>query len=829
MKDQNAISAKYLRVVLPLLAALICLLTATPVLAGSVICEIYSAPDSVAPDELVDIQVRIKYSPASGDGSGPWNVVEIKLKDDDVTINDTIATYSSPGAVNAATWKYYWFYNIRLSDWDDGGDGVELFVHAEVEDPWANPSDNSPMQRIPVVDPDPTATKVTPSSPITLDYDTNQSFTARGRDDGGDLDYADWTLSGPENDTNHDYFTHSEDINSSYSHTFDMAGDYTLTCVFTDESGDTASVSWSIHVNVPPKTDTRFRWVETDPSPMIQYQQGTLKAKLEDNSYWNYDLPNKTVKFYVDNTFKGSDVTDDQGEVSISYTHSSEGTFQLKAVFEGDSSYNATDKTVTVTVNTLPNYIVSDLSMSSDQVRPNDRVYLKFWVENIGQGAGGSSELRWYYGMTENVPSVEIGHASIAGIDGLAPSEEEYQSAVWTIPENMSSGQYYLIAKADADGEVTESDDEHNLKSIPFTISSKMTPSADPSQNDFYFDDHGQATNEDTPLGDRIPVILVHGNGGDNKPYSLNYWYWWSRDYFNAPEHVGRFKVYRYVYYSSRHIAENGTQFAAFVNSYPELQGKRIIIVAHSMGGLVSRYALNTNQELRQKTIRLITLGTPHLGSPGANPCWVYATAEDYTDEEVVEWICTIAFNGTSGDFDLSWYNRNEVPLESENYVAEVLNDFDFSSEELAESRLTPFTGTSEMSAETVSDNLILAFGGYLGSILPAGGMGINPLHPLIFSEVGLDHAKLFLAEDVLDNIKKRSGVAFTENDGLVPRESAMFVTHSKVQALNITSQLGQEYLDHSSYLDSATVMDYVMECLMEIVDENGVLDGNRR
>lgn len=105
-------------------------------------------------------------------------------------------------------------------------------------------------------DPDPTASRHNPTqSSITLDFNTNYTFQARGRDDGGDLDYADWTLSGPENDTDHDAWTHDDDRISNYSHRFDVAGDYTLTCTFTDESGDTASVSWSIHVNKPPKPD----------------------------------------------------------------------------------------------------------------------------------------------------------------------------------------------------------------------------------------------------------------------------------------------------------------------------------------------------------------------------------------------------------------------------------------------------------------------------------------------------------------------------------------------------------------------------------------------
>ncbi|MFC1845410.1 MopE-related protein, partial [Thermodesulfobacteriota bacterium] len=261
---------------------------------------------------------------------------------------------------------------------------------------------------------------------------------------------------------------------------------------------------------------------------------------------------------------------------------------------------------------------------------------------------------------------------------------------------------------------------------------------------------------------------------------------------------------------------------ADFINSYTELQNRKIIIMAHSMGGLVSRYALNTNSELRQKTIRLITLGTPHLGSPGGNPCWIYQSAEEqnFLREFWIENVSQSAFSGQPGDFDLAWYSPSEVPTDADEYVDEVLNDFDFNLENFTQSRLTPFCGTEEMNGTNITDKLILAFGGYRGDAVIAGE-GNNILNVEIYNEVGLDHFKLQRSENILDDMHKRSGFIFAENDGLVPLESAIFQTHPDIEAYNITQEL-TEYLDHSSFLDSPTVLDFLMPYLLDIVDNIG-------
>jgi triacylglycerol lipase len=62
-------------------------------------------------------------------------------------------------------------------------------------------------------------------------------------------------------------------------------------------------------------------------------------------------------------------------------------------------------------------------------------------------------------------------------------------------------------------------------------------------------------------------------------------------------------------------IADRAAELAAFVN---ELGARRVNLVAHSMGGLDARYAL-AKLGLHRKVASLVTIGTPHRGTPLAD------------------------------------------------------------------------------------------------------------------------------------------------------------------------------------------------------------------
>lgn len=137
-------------------------------------------------------------------------------------------------------------------------------------------------------------------------------------------------------------------------------------------------------------------------------------------------------------------------------------------------------------------------------------------------------------------------------------------------------------------------------------------------------------------VGTRLPVLLVHGLGGSNEG-----WESFLRAYERDPGWRGAFKPYTFRY--STDAAEVNADPAA-PRSIPALGGalrdamqafydrpaasphfgfggKRVVVLAHSMGGLVARsmmqeHAFRDGRRGGEKVLRLVTLGTPHHGSP---------------------------------------------------------------------------------------------------------------------------------------------------------------------------------------------------------------------
>jgi pimeloyl-ACP methyl ester carboxylesterase len=143
---------------------------------------------------------------------------------------------------------------------------------------------------------------------------------------------------------------------------------------------------------------------------------------------------------------------------------------------------------------------------------------------------------------------------------------------------------------------------------------------------------------DSSPLGARTPLILIHGINANDVPGPPDTHAWDSllayavrETHNNIPNPIlSRFKPYKFEYFSNRSdgqvrisvkkIGETLKELLGQMDSSPdtEFNGKSIAIVAHSMGGLVARSYME-EQAGGDRVLRLITLGTPHHGSPFAN------------------------------------------------------------------------------------------------------------------------------------------------------------------------------------------------------------------
>ena len=172
----------------------------------------------------------------------------------------------------------------------------------------------------------------------------------------------------------------------------------------------------------------------------------------------------------------------------------------------------------------------------------------------------------------------------------------------------------------------------------------------------FYKDDKWQDTNYSKTSGypnlkddndNRTPLLLVHGwegGPGQTSPTQLlnykdnefSYWHTFIDYYLATPELYKNYKLYTYHYPSYKHVTFNARMLKKLLDKIKQdnktvlgraLNNKGIVILAHSMGGLVSRSLIEEHKGLgpnAEKLIKLITLDTPHRGSvPAISAYWI--------------------------------------------------------------------------------------------------------------------------------------------------------------------------------------------------------------
>ena len=134
---------------------------------------------------------------------------------------------------------------------------------------------------------------------------------------------------------------------------------------------------------------------------------------------------------------------------------------------------------------------------------------------------------------------------------------------------------------------------------------------------------------EESALGDRIPLILVHGNNSES--LDKNRWGDFVRLALQDSNFVDRYKMYLYTWNSRLPNRANGIILGETIDGIGELDNREIVLLAYSRGGIISRYFMNhyttqrgnfANQLGGERVRYLVTLATPHRGSPGAFPAW---------------------------------------------------------------------------------------------------------------------------------------------------------------------------------------------------------------
>jgi len=173
------------------------------------------------------------------------------------------------------------------------------------------------------------------------------------------------------------------------------------------------------------------------------------------------------------------------------------------------------------------------------------------------------------------------------------------------------------------------------------------------------------------PLGNRIPIILVHGwqgNRGTTNPRSQIIHtdspeiYWKNMITFFHEHHnlKSKYKIYLYKYPSYKHVSFNGQILKSMLsneNIIPELKNKEIVFIAHSMGTIVTRSAFEEHKLPIEKIKKICFLAGIHHGSPGSIPNLVALNTSGIVGKDLY----------TLGSNDMHWDNYDGMIDSSKN------------------------------------------------------------------------------------------------------------------------------------------------------------------
>jgi len=193
----------------------------------------------------------------------------------------------------------------------------------------------------------------------------------------------------------------------------------------------------------------------------------------------------------------------------------------------------------------------------------------------------------------------------------------------------------------------------------------------------YEWDERGRA------LGTRIPVILIHQYNRCKTDPTPGDWDRLVTSFYKvSPDLKGKFKIYRMAWHSNDvSVFDLGGQLRDFIDKLDDdddagFRGKPIILIGHSTGGLIARSYMQehwaqsshpyggTSGPGGDRTLRLITLATPHHGSPLANKPYRDDYINDWDAHNTGNWSTTANLFETKGCSESVLQLKGQLPYD---------------------------------------------------------------------------------------------------------------------------------------------------------------------
>lgn len=120
------------------------------------------------------------------------------------------------------------------------------------------------------------------------------------------------------------------------------------------------------------------------------------------------------------------------------------------------------------TSTTSPDLVISSL-IGPSSTKVGTIVAITDTTKNIGDGSAKDSTTKYYLSSNKRLDSSDI-YLGSRSVSSLGSGASNTGSINVTIPSNLSAGRYYIIAKADGDSTIVESNETNNIRRITVYI-----------------------------------------------------------------------------------------------------------------------------------------------------------------------------------------------------------------------------------------------------------------------------------------------------------------------------------------------------------------------